>query len=317
MFTPKRKKPQCQKCGSPMAGHKRPLGSPVCPNQTSPSPPPSSAKSKLFPPSSPAPSNDPYKDRRFEYDAQSSLIRYINRNFFDATTGPPPPVNITRQDARSQSWISTEPADDIPLPVKLEGHTEVIDADSYVNDAASVASISSVSSSSTVRIKRSITQLLSNSIPLASIFRTPKEDISAVTKVARSNGLYTALMHYPRPDASVTRVKAESSTSSSASSMSLTGQSSWCVVLGSDAGAVTHLADLHEKNAIGALEFGQTNGKAGTSPLHQVSPSPSPSPPSPPLSSTTPSISLRTMIALIVFFNFLGAYLMWFSLSAA
>lgn len=135
-------------------------------------------------------------------------------------------------------------------------------------------------------------------MPLASVFRTPKEDISAITNAARSHGLYTALMHHPHPNTPDTHVKAESST---ATSTSIKAQSSWWVVLGKDAGAVTHLADLHEKNAIGALEFGQRNEKVGAYPPE----------------ASLPPTSLGTWLLLLVVVNLLGALSMWLFLAAA
>lgn len=86
-----------------------------------------------------------------------------------------------------------------------------------------------------------IAAALHTSIPLASIFSTPKEHIADVRKAATDIGLHTGLMR--RPDA---RTDGKSSVNRLGER-----ENSWWVVLGRNAEAVRHLVDVQQRGMPG------------------------------------------------------------------
>lgn len=249
-MSPNRKRPQCHTCNHPMAGHKRPNGAPVCPTSASPQP----QDSLPSPPTSPSPGSSRQTKRTIT--ALPTSGRWVNPNFVEPSRAPA--LTSERRDT-PMTWVSTEPADDQP-PVKNETQTaaprpspDVIEC--MVNESVSTSSPSSSSSTST-RLQRTLTWLGSG-VPLATVFSTPREEITALTRGARERGLHAGIAHFPRDV-----VKREPSSVNSP----LERQSSWRVFIGRDAGAVTHLVNLHEKDAIGALDYGQRNERVGAYP---------------------------------------------------
>ncbi|KAK7696186.1 hypothetical protein QCA50_000837 [Cerrena zonata] len=259
-----------------MAGHKRPNGAPICPTDDY-SPPPrdhlNSRSESQTPSQTPSRSSSRSSSRsRTPTPAKRSPIsllpkrgRWINPNFIE---NPPPQRAPSERPGRDtpETWVSTELNEEQPL-VKHE-----VESDDYrrspdvveqiVRASISSSSSSSSSSSGSTRLQRTLTWI-GTSTPLATVLSTPRHEITRITQRARDNGLHTAIAHFPQGN-----VKRETS--------ALQRQSSWWVIVGRDAGAVTHLADLHEKDAIGALDYGQRNETIGAYPAephyHNIGP---------------------------------------------
>ena len=209
-----------------MAGHKRPFGQPICPDFNDPidgtakaaSPPPEI--DIVIPPIPPG-----------------GFYHYVNPNFVERDPPQNPPSQRPERAETPMTWVSTEPADEVPVkrePVFINEyhHRQTI----RIERSHSVAS--SLTSTSSSYIRR-IQQALTTSIPLASMFRTPRQDLSEVTRAARAEGLYTALVAQSRPRGGD-------------GELSLS-QQSWKVVIGQDAGTVAELADMYERDTVGTL----------------------------------------------------------------
>lgn len=237
-MSPLRKRPKCQKCGGLMAGHKRPNGIPTCPIDKVVEPmvahPPLCREPVVVPPVTPG-----------------GVYHYRNPNWEEPDTdafpytGSPCPRSDT-----PYSWAPTEPADDIPY---IKEETDVISVlrdrqeIELLQGPPSVASASAaVGSLSSSRIRRSFSSLLTNGVPLLSLFSTPKEDIQTITQAARRNGLHTGVLRRPGLDI----VKEEHDETPSA----VRRRKAWWVVLGTDPEAVEHLMDLQERDTIARLE---------------------------------------------------------------
>ncbi|KAI0797070.1 hypothetical protein C8Q75DRAFT_743246 [Abortiporus biennis] len=291
-MTPARKKPCCQTCGSPMEGHKRPNGSPICPIHNPATDSPVGINNNRFPspsivqnkdgPSASAPPGSPSPLRRESAGfiiptdlGPHGFVHRRNPNWVE-------PVPTRRSDSfhrpdTPMTWVSTEPADDIPAVKREIGqsisanfHNQTRRQSGGVvlaqqlqqcrSDSISSSSSSSSNSSTPSMIYRSLTQALSTSVPLLSIFRTPMEDVSRVTGEARRQGMYTGLLQRPRRQPPL--VKREDSDEGFAD-MSPNGnaingpQSEMLVVIGQDMGEVMHLIDLQERENIGLLQYKQ------------------------------------------------------------
>ncbi|KAH9948781.1 hypothetical protein B0H21DRAFT_731926 [Amylocystis lapponica] len=249
-MSPLRKRPQCQKCGSPMAGHKRPQGLPVCPDKGSPSPERSS----------------PTPISAFDF-SRAGNWHWKNRNWVD-----PPRAPQVEPDRRSMnSWVTTEPAESAAGWARSGAQDK---GDGEVDDGGSVSARSAVSVSSASTLKRTISEVLSKtSKPLASLFSTREEHLSTVTSSARRNGLYTGVVLSP------TRHRGIKSEELDGASLARTAeplgrQDSWWVVMGRDAGAVGYMLGLNEGGTRAArdqvaeeLANAHEHGKVGTYPL--------------------------------------------------
>ena len=107
-----RKKPVCQKCGHPMAGHKRPYGAPICPrDETAPAPSPSPTPTleSTLPVAGPSKSSRK-KGLSPEFVFEPSASGYWHRanpNWVDPDqmSKPIAPVGTPQ---RGDSWVSTE-----------------------------------------------------------------------------------------------------------------------------------------------------------------------------------------------------------------
>lgn len=163
--------------------------------------------------------------------------RYVNPRFNENL--PPPPVYPTRPLDRTgtpNTWVSTEPADDMPMKQEEIGERyELVDEGLYpaTSPVPSSSQESVTSSSSTIR--RTFTSLLCNSSPVASLFSPPREELDSISREARRNGLYTGLIHRPRQPEPV---KQEGG--------GLQRASSWWLILGHSAEAVTHLLEMQD-----------------------------------------------------------------------
>lgn len=208
----------CRSCNNPMEGHKRPFGQPICPDE-------------------PAKASSPLREVFIPALPPGEVFHYVNPHFVDRNP-PPQQLAVERADT-PRSWVSTELADD--APIKQEPATYVseyqLHQSVHIQRAGSVASSFSSTSSTYIR---QIQEALSTSIPLASMFRTPRQDISSVTRAARAEGLYTALIPHARTDGEGGVLQA-------------TQAPLWKLVVGKDAGTVAELADMYDRDTIGTL----------------------------------------------------------------
>jgi len=239
-MSPSRKRPQCQKCGNLMAGHKRPNGIPTCPTDRLPESP--VTKSPL---------------RRevavIDYGRPGEVSHYRNPNWTEPEAIPMPYIQRPiRHSGTPDSWVSTEPADDIPyLRVKHERMLSVLRESDEVQTmirpssmaSSSGSSVASSTSSTSSRLRRSFTSILSSSVPLLSVFSAQREDLSRITTAARRNGLHTGVLRPPGTPI----VKEESESGS-------TFRRRFWVLVGTDPEAVEHIMDLQEKETIARLD---------------------------------------------------------------
>ncbi|KAI0688571.1 hypothetical protein BC835DRAFT_306018 [Cytidiella melzeri] len=240
-MSPIRKRPQCQKCGALMIGHKRPNGVLTCPTD----------KAVDLPVDGHATLNSPLR-REVVVSAFTAGYHYRNPNWEEPAAPAIPFIpRPSRHSGTPDSWVSTEPADDIPCHVKHEHNLSVVrEVDevqmlmrppSVASSSASVASSSSTSS----RLKRSFTSLLNNGVPLLSMFSAQREDVTKITQAARRNGLHAGVMR--PPDAAA--VKDEFDYASGVRQ----GNPLW-VVVGRDPVAVEHIMELKENEALAKLD---------------------------------------------------------------
>ncbi|KAF7789351.1 hypothetical protein EIP86_000295 [Pleurotus ostreatoroseus] len=260
-----------------MAGHKRPHGAPVCPLTTEPKDIPLPVSAPPSASSSPAPVPSPLR-------REPSVIlckfrgHYINPHFHEDSEPPVTvPMRPVDRNGTPNTWVSTEPADDTTVkreripwdqiqqdPVD-EGIIPAVAAQSPCPSASSSASSSSSTSTS---LRRTFTELLRNSRPVASLFNTPREEVDLIAEEARRNGLFTGLIHRPHPpsppassphEAHTTPIKREDVAVTSASpgnrrASGLERASSWWLVLGHSAEAVGHLVDMSSRNTLAVPE---------------------------------------------------------------
>lgn len=210
--------------------------------------------------SPPPPLVAPYIKRRmpspdFTLDLSGSGHR-SNPNWVDRDGTRPNPAHVIP--ARSGSWVSTEsgshgtPARRRQLRPAGHGGPEVIDVDAHAaragsdmgggemqepivaEDTSDIQSNSSSSSSRTIlqHMSRSLSMVLPSSSPLASIYSSPREDVSAIQAAAQRKGYHTAVYHPERS------VKTEPTTPSR---MPPTREHSWLVAVGRDPVAVNAL----------------------------------------------------------------------------
>ncbi|KAI0722656.1 hypothetical protein C8Q76DRAFT_719630 [Earliella scabrosa] len=272
-----RKKPVCQKCGHPMAGHKRPYGSPVCPREGSydsehcyepiraselPDDPPTPTGSP------PPPLVAPYIKPRMpspDFTVKPSASGYWHRsnpNWVDPQPKPPhesPP--------RHGSWVSTEsdsgshasparkrnllpaaprqPVIDVDALEDPAARRTIDSAEGEAHDAgrgygaedtSDTQSNVSSSSSRTIlkRMSRGLSTVIGRGTPLASLYGTPREEVTAIAAAAQARGLHTRVLHREHD------VKAEPTTPTRTTPAR---EYSWWVAVGRDRGAVDALVD--------------------------------------------------------------------------
>ncbi|RDX53784.1 hypothetical protein OH76DRAFT_1453568 [Lentinus brumalis] len=262
-----RKKPVCQKCGHLMAGHKRPYGIPVCPRD-------SSVPAECLPVSDDDNDNDnrvptladsSTRSRSipdFTFDPSSSGYWHRpNPNWVDRD--PPQPNPFQEIPERSGSWVSTEPASGSrasparPQRRAFPGrprHTEVINVDGHEesdeedgtqstddfdfvpdNTSDTQSNVSTTSSSTIMkRVSRGLSLVLGQSTPLASLYSSPRDDVTAIASAAQDEGLYTRVVHLDH------RVKTEPLTPTRTTP---TRDHSWWIAVGRDRNAVDAIVD--------------------------------------------------------------------------
>ncbi|KAI0375957.1 hypothetical protein BV20DRAFT_27983, partial [Pilatotrama ljubarskyi] len=261
-----RKKPVCHACGTPMAGHKRPNGSPICP-RASASPLPSRsrpasktpARHSAEPPSllsrlGPSP-QDP--DVSFS-PTPSGFWHRKNPHWVDPEHYARIPTHavhtVPRRGETLASWNSTE-LDESAAAASIYGdrvspssHGSEQEEGEYVpsdgEDGSSQRTLSPTpSSGSFSTLRRGLSKILGRGTALASVYAAPSDEVVAIEHAAHERGLTTAAVRrHPL-------VKAEPPSPSSrlddASSSTLARDKSWLVYVGRDPSAVNALAASH------------------------------------------------------------------------
>ncbi|KAI0751093.1 hypothetical protein C8Q80DRAFT_551249 [Daedaleopsis nitida] len=193
--------------------------------------------------------------------SQSGFWHRKNPNWVDPDAGKQP--NHQTPPVKGPSWVSTESESGShasprrALPPAPARH-EVIDIDAmpdkeaYARRGSSVRSDdgeeygpddtsdtqSNVSGSSSRTIlkhmSRGLSMVLGRGTPIASIYTSPREEITTITSAAEARGLYTRVVHLEQG------VKAEPATPTRTTPAR---EHSWMIAVGRDHGAVNALAD--------------------------------------------------------------------------
>lgn len=176
---------------------------------------------------------------------------FVNPNYREPYSPPAGPSFGPQRSDTPCTWVSTEPADDIPsmkhertLQRTEARHIPEVEITGHRMSASSVASVSSNMSTQSSRIRRSFYSILTNTFPAVSLFTAQRDDITTITETARRNGLHTGVMRRPR-----NHVKEEGNGSGR-----VRRGGSWWVLMGKDAVAVEHLLDLQEKSNLARLD---------------------------------------------------------------
>ncbi|EKM59487.1 uncharacterized protein PHACADRAFT_250011 [Phanerochaete carnosa HHB-10118-sp] len=230
----------------PMAGHKRPHGWPICPPRQSPGP--GTGKSR-----EPTPDFIP---------RIGDIYHLKNPNYVDHFPSPSVPEFRRERAGSPCTWVSTEPADDIPGPstspndhLRRQRPAQEAELIGYTTPQASMPS---ETSSTTARIRRTLSSFITNTVPAVTLFSTPHENVQTLTRTARLNGLYTGIMRRPR--------------SQERRSLESVGRRySWWVLMGRDPVAVEHLITLQEQQTMSHLEGRYNHSPPSTVAVHPPS----------------------------------------------
>ncbi|KAI9064839.1 hypothetical protein FKP32DRAFT_1591059 [Trametes sanguinea] len=269
-----RKKPVCQACGLPMAGHKRPNGVVVCPRDSasaSPSPSPSPSPRAYRSPKTRAPPETPVHYETPEPPPRSLLSRISpkdvraeptasgywhkqNPNWETpehyarlprAPTGWIPQRNATP----GGSWQSTEPnesAGGTPPPHHHyveddEEEQDEQDEEDDGEDTETARSVSPAPSNQFTRFTRHMTSMLSRSTPVATEYSAPADEILAIEYAAKKEGLHTRVVRRslvkPEPESPNARL--------SPGAQGVARESSWRIFVGRDPSIVNTRAESH------------------------------------------------------------------------
>ena len=108
-------------------------------------------------------------------------------------------------------------------------------------DLSDTQSVSSASSDATImkRLTRGLSHAIGRSTPLASLYSSPRDELTAITTAAEAEGLYTRVVHH---GAVPPAIKAEPTTPSRTTPAR---EHSWWVAVGRDRGAVDALVESH------------------------------------------------------------------------
>ncbi|KAI1796088.1 hypothetical protein LXA43DRAFT_970013 [Ganoderma leucocontextum] len=258
-----RKKPVCQKCSLPMAGHKRPHGVPVCPRDDSApaSPSPQLTRKNLSPNFDFNPSASGYWHRPnpnwVEPESYAKQTRpmdvpqrgpsWVTTERDDRSQGtpsrhqpirsPPPAHEVIDVDAEDEH----EEAGDGYRGLQEPEHEYDQEHDHYGHEEPAEEGDDSDTSSnaSSVTILKRMTRRLSRAIgrgtPLASLYSSPREQVPAITSAAQAEGLYTRIVHLNRGPTEATGFKDEAATPTRTFARR---EHSWMIAVGRDQGAV-------------------------------------------------------------------------------
>jgi hypothetical protein len=230
-----------------MAGHKRPNGVLICPAERAYDIP--DVEFTTMPMSPHSPLRREVAIPTLGGLKAGEVFHYRNPNWEEPESLPIPYLSRpVRHSGTPDSWVSTEPADDLPVRVKRECDFAIGESDEVrmlvrPPSEAPTSSSAALSSFTSSRIRRSFTTILNNTAPLLSLFSARREDVSKITQTARRNGLHTGVMR--PPDMIVLKEESDSRCPSG----SKTQDPLW-VIVGTDAVAVEHILDLKETDAL-------------------------------------------------------------------
>ncbi|KZT05547.1 uncharacterized protein LAESUDRAFT_218759 [Laetiporus sulphureus 93-53] len=216
-----RRRPLCHTCGSPMVGHKRPNGILVCPSPD------------LTPRPSPARLTRNDAVSTFDTIPENGVWHRRNPNWRE-----PEPSPLIDEAGRNPSWVPTERDGCTPL--------DGIDDDKHWEQEEDAESDMTPTATPSRVLGRTISQALIDSIPLASLFTTSTRDLPIIRDVADRHGLTMGVVPSPNYKRGP-EIKREDGESSHA--RNLGRQHSWWLVMGRDKAAVSHLLDVHERDA--------------------------------------------------------------------
>ena len=186
---PARRSPQCRACSLPMSGHKRPQGIPICPEQ------PEAVQAAPEPIQEGAPLiEEPRPPSR--HDVRLPLQgHWVNPTWIE----PDPVVEDDR--SSHDSWSSTdiegESSSEEDEGGSRYGSEESVLAELYGDDD-DAHTISAHTNSSASSASTTLTQLIGNSVPLASVWSAPTRDIPAIGQAAAKAGVNFGLLPAPR-----------------------------------------------------------------------------------------------------------------------
>ncbi|OSD04535.1 hypothetical protein PYCCODRAFT_1433407 [Trametes coccinea BRFM310] len=264
-----RKKPVCQSCGLPMAGHKRPNGSPICPrDSTSTSPPPSPSPQAAYRSSkararsetpvryeTPAPPPRSLLSRISPLDVRaeptsSGYWRRQNPNWEtpEHYTRLPraPAARVPQRNATpGGSWQSTEPNESMagtppPDVAYYSQNEEEQDEEEDGEDTETQRSVSPAPSNQFTRFARHMASMLGRSSPVATEYSAAADEVFAIERAARKQGLYTRVVRRPlkpEPESPDGRLASRA--------QPIAQESSWRVFIGRDAAIVDRRAESH------------------------------------------------------------------------
>ena len=257
---PDRRSPQCRTCGAPMSGHKRPHGFPICPEQ------PAAAQANP----------DPILQRgapvigrsRFLPEPDVSLPlegHWINPTWVD----PGPEIEDDR--SRHSSWVPTVidggSSEEDDEEGSRDGSEEDVLAALYDDDNDDAHSTSAHTNASASSVSTTLSQLIGNSVPLASVWSAPTRDIPSIGHAAAKAGVSFGVVPAPR----IRRGQALKRDGSQNHEGGLERQNSWWVVMGQDKLAVARMIAKTGASAEGQEDEEQdpcTSGSVGAYPIH-------------------------------------------------
>ncbi|EMD40541.1 hypothetical protein CERSUDRAFT_111141 [Gelatoporia subvermispora B] len=225
---PTRKRHTCHKCGSPMAGHKRPnRGPPVCPTPRGGSPSdditPRATPSLFERIQGPHRNVTPTLLSRMEGPSRMPIPSPLRRRDAVSHIGPigrhrspswaaPEVIHVDDDDDGDYrdtpfSWVTDETYDceteiaDEEYDEEGDHEPEEFDAEEEDDDdnssQTSKSSSATASTSASVRMTRAFSEMLRDSTPLASFFSTPTNRIPEVTNLAKRGGMHAGVVRNP------------------------------------------------------------------------------------------------------------------------
>ncbi|KAI9000724.1 hypothetical protein BD414DRAFT_472546 [Trametes punicea] len=262
MISSGRKKPTCHSCGHPMAGHKRPNGSPVCPRNTaslspypSPSPTPSSRRRSV----SMIPTNYPDRPQSLLSRISPADVRFSptpsgywhrqNPNWTEpehyARIPSHAPHQMPRRGETVAPWESTELNDSVagspprgdsepPGFGEEEDWSQEVQEDE-ADDADSLRAVSPAPSNGFARFSQHLVKMLGHSTPVVAEYSAPSHEVFSIEHAAQEEGLYS------RIERRRTIVKAEPASPEGKldePSRSIAREGSWRIFVGRDRSTV-------------------------------------------------------------------------------
>ncbi|KAF8638573.1 hypothetical protein AX17_002115 [Amanita inopinata Kibby_2008] len=264
--TSARKKPHCRTCGMPMEGHKRARGSPVCPNATEGTP---SWEPSSEPLSSPSPPPKPLT--RVTPERHRHPIKLPESSSKPIKASEPlklrAPVVIPENGPwhwRNPNWVeSPPPPPRLPSPVASLVPTVLVDEDGNTIRGSKCGSDDDEEGSAVANGEATSSMLMDRlaelSKPVVSIFNTRFEDIPQIQDTARRLGIYSGVVHVPKPNSRLRGAgqKVEGSRADMTVAAAYTRakklkkpvgrEYSWWLIMGQSKTNVQHLVDVQQR----------------------------------------------------------------------